>query len=91
MGSSVDLIVDVFASGIETSDGDNQRFVKYVLDAPELINPLTIAQLFQVVDEDTGCTLASAGTRNMGTLAVFALIPGLVLLRIFTRRLRRKD
>jgi len=54
------------------------------------VDPLIVLQLFRVVDEDTGCTLAAAGTRSYGTLAVFALIPGLVLLRIFTRRLRRK-
>ncbi len=90
MGSSVDLVVDVFASGIATTDDDVNRFVLYKLVGPELDEPLIILQGFIVVDEDTGCTLAAAGTRNFGTLAVFALIPGLVLLRIFTRRLRRK-
>ena len=60
------------------------------LSSLQFNEPLLAFVSIIVEDEDTGCTVAAPGTRSFGTLAVFALIPGLVLVRIFTRRLRRK-
>jgi len=84
--SSFDLILDVFISGIETEEPSGQRTIRYEVRVPGDEDPiLIIEQTIDVNDEDTGCSIAKAGTRNLSFLAVMALIPGLILLR----RIRR--
>jgi len=77
--------------GVETKEPRGSRVIQLIIRSDEFINNPLIGFITIIVqDKDTGCTLAPAGTRDLGIWAVFALIPGLVLLRLFTRRLRRK-
>ena len=85
--ASFDLILDVFIESRNNPDLENSRTIQFVINSTEFTQPLIGFTRVLVTDNGQGCTVAAAGTRNMGTLAVFALIPGLVLLRIFRRRL----
>ena len=88
--SSFDLILDVFISGVETQEPQGTRTIRYEIRVPGEEDPIIIIeQTIDVNDEDTGCSIARAGTRNLSFFAVMALIPGFLLIRRI-RRIRRK-
>ena len=90
-GATFDLIIDVFIDARNEPNLENSRTIEFVINSPQFSQPLIAFTSLLVTDNGQGCTLAAPGARSFGTLAVFALIPGLVLLRIFRRRMSRKD
>ena len=90
-GESFDMIMDVFIESRNNPDLENSRVIEFDINASQFTQELIAFVSVLVTDNGQGCTVAAAGSRNMGTLAVFALIPGLVLLRIFRRRFTSKD
>ena len=89
--ASFDLIMDVFIESRNPEAPDTTRFIEFKINSNEFQQDLIGFVTVLVADNGQGCTLADSGTRSFGTLAVFALIPGLVLLRIFGRKIRSKN
>lgn len=76
-------IVEIISPDLEE---DTEDFIEI------LVNELKVCQLVtDSVNDEEGCTVASAGSKPSASTLLLLLIPGIVFLRIFTRRLRTQE